>query len=318
MPSLFALIPTYRRPRELADSLARVVKQSRPPDEIVVVDNDASGEGARGAVERFPDEWPVTYVESPENLGFAGGVALGMETILPGAAPDDWIVVLDDDDPLPSDTLFSDLERFAHEMIRKDPRTACVGLVGAKFDWKRGGLIRVPDRDLRGPVPVDFIGGNHFPIYSVRAIRDVGTFSREIFFGLSEVEHGLRLRRAGYSVYAHGDLWLDRRAQEERLGLDMRPSTRIAELNWRRYYSLRNSIYILRSHGRWTSAVRVTAIKGLAKPLANLFTSPTGAAQHLKMNARACYDGWTGRMGRRLDPDGSSRPTGDPIRGVAE
>lgn len=308
MPSLFAVIPTYRRPGELADSLTRLGRQTRPPDEIVVVDNDPSDGATRKEIAKLGRSLPIRYVASPENLGFAGGVALGMETVLPIADAEDWIVVLDDDDPLPSDTVFSDLEKFALEMAERDPRTACVGLVGARFDFRRGGLVRIPDEDLRGPVPVDCIGGNHFPIYSVRAIRDVGTLSRQIFFGLSEMEHGLRLRRAGYSVYAHGDLWLERRAEEERLGLVIRPSARLAELNWRRYYSLRNSIFILRSHGHWKSAVRITALKGVAKPLANLVRSPKHATAHLKLNARACYDAWTGRMGRRLEPDGSARP----------
>src|SRR5687767_3116817 len=131
-------------------------------------------------------------------------------------------------------------------------------------------MSRVRDEDLRGPVSVDFIGGGHFPLYRVQAIRAAGPFSPDIFFGLSEVEHGLRLRSAGYSLYADGDLWRGRREVAGRIGLELNPSLRLRQMNWRRYYGLRNVIYILRSYGRRRAAIRVTVIQGIGKPLVNL------------------------------------------------
>lgn len=306
---LLGVLPTYRRSEELAHSLTRVCAQQRRPDRLVVVDNGSSEE-TRSIVRDFAATGLVIdYVPSSENLGFAGGVALGMETLLSSAADDDdWIVVFDDDDPLPWDSVFGDLEDFGARMVSADARTAVVGLVGARFDWKRGGLTRVPDEELKGAVPVDFIGGNHFPLYRVGALRDVGTFSRDIFFGLSEIEHGLRLRKAGYSIYADGDAWKRRRGDAGRLGIDIHPSLRVPQLNWRRYYSLRNVIYILRSHGKLRAAARVTLVKGIAKPLVNLVVNPRAAGRHLALNMRAIRDGWTGRMGRTLEPDSGPRP----------
>lgn len=305
---LFGVLPTFRRPAELANALLRVAEQDRALDGLVVIDNSPGAETESIVKQHASLGHAIEYIASPENLGFAGGVELGMNRVLEFAEDDDWIVVFDDDDPLPSPTVFSDLERFSQTMVSSDPTTAVVGLVGARFDWKRGGLVRVPDWELRGPVEVDFIGGNHFPFYRVSAIRKVGAFSKDIFFGLSEIEHGLRLRRAGFSVYAHGSLWRERREQNGRLDLEMQPSRRLSELNWRRYYSLRNVIYILRYHGKLMAAVRVTIIRGLIKPLANLGVHPRLALRHLALNGRACRDGWLGRMGRTIEPDGLARP----------
>jgi len=48
-------------------------------------------------------------------------------------------------------------------------------------------------------------------------------------------------------------------------------------------------------------------LRGLGKPLANLVISPRAAVHHLALNWRACRDGWSGRMGRVVEPDATSK-----------
>jgi GT2 family glycosyltransferase len=300
---LFGVLVTFRRPAALSVMLRSLAEQDRPLDQLVVVDNHPIPE-TRAIVGAFPEQGhAVEYLPASENLGPGGAVAAGMERILQIAEDLDWIVVLDDGDPPYSAAALGELLRFGEAMLARDPMTGAVGVVGTRFDWKRGVTIRPRDEDLTGPVPVDAIGGNSLPLFLVRAIRDVGSFSRDVFFGFEELEHGLRLRKAGYSVYADGLRWRERRAEEGRLGLDARPSRSLSPLTWRRYYSLRNAIYILRSHGRMGSALRVTLVRGLGKPLANLPLSPGQAVRQLRLNLKACRDAWTGRMGRRVEPD---------------
>lgn len=300
--TLHGVLVTYRRSVELEHTLAQLAEQDRTLDRIIIVDNAASPE-TEEVVRRFTERgMPLEYLATEENLGFAGGVAVGMERVLASAGDDDWIVVLDDDDPPRTRTEIGDLERFARARVAHDPRTAVVGIHGARFDWRRGRVARVPDEELRGPVSVDYVGGNGLPFHRVRAIRDVGGYSRDVFFGGSEIEHGLRIRGAGYTAYAHGDLWQDARTAAGRIGRDARPARRLGAPDWRRYYSLRNLIHMLRGHGRLMPAVRVTAI-GLGKPLANLFVTPRLAARHLALNWKAIRDGWRGRMGRTVEPE---------------
>ncbi len=180
---------------------------------------------------------------------------------------------------------------------------------GGRFDWKRGRIRRVPDRELHGPVAVDHLAGNQVPFYLVGAVRSAGTFHAPLFFGLSEIEFGLRLSRAGYSFYAHGDIWRQRREELGRLGIDGSPSWRLAPVNWRRYYVLRNSVYMLRRFGRTDTALRVAAMN-VGKPLVNLPLEPRLASRHLAINLRACRDGWVGRMGRQVEPDADARHAG--------
>jgi hypothetical protein len=176
-----------------------------------------------------------------------------------------------------------------------------VGLTGARFDWRRARLVRPRDEGVTGRAAIDCIGGNQLPVYLVEAVRSVGTFSSDLFFGFDDLEFGLRLRRAGYRMYTPGSDWLGRRSREP-VGLG-RVTVGLGTLDWRRYYSLRNMIHILRLFGRSAAAARVTIVQGLVKPLVNLPRSPRLASGHLRLNLAACRDGWTGRLGRTLEPD---------------
>lgn len=304
---LFGVLVTFRRPEALAVTLERLAEQDRSLDRLIVVDNAPSAASREAVAGAASVARSVEHLEMEENTGFTGGVAAGMRRVLELASDRDWIVVLDDDDPVPYSNALAELERFGERMRAEDPRTAAVGISGGRFDWRRARIRRVPDRELEGAVPVEYVAGNQVPFYLVSAVRAVGTFHAPLFFGLSEIEFGLRLSRAGYSLYGLGALWYRRRQETGRLGLDVRhPSRRLAPMNWRRYYVLRNSIYMLRRFDHTGSAVRLTIVN-VAKPLLNFPLEPRLAWRHLATNVRACRDGWAGRMGRQVEPDADAR-----------
>jgi GT2 family glycosyltransferase len=313
------VLVTYQRAGDLRRSLERLAEQERSLDLLILVDNAPTPESEASVAWYRAQGLSLDYLPQECNIGNAGAYTLGIDQILTDAGDDDWIVLLDDDDP-PGDhaepeptRVFLRLVAFAETMRALDPHLAAVGFGGTRFDWKRGRSVRVPDEDLAGPVKVDYIGNNHFPFYLVAAVRAVGTWDRSIFFGFGELEYGLRFRSEGWSLYADGTTWRQLRATLGRLGHEARPSAELNKLTWRRYYTMRNLVYILRRHGRSTTAVRVALARGLVKPLVNLPRHPGEALDHLRLNWMACHDGWTATMGRRGDP--ASTPTADELRG---
>jgi hypothetical protein len=242
-------------------------------------------------------------------------VALAMGRLLPEAADDDWIVLFDDGEP-PGTEELAEMEEFAGRMRAADPRLGAVGGVGATFDWARGRVVRVPDHRLDGPVPVDYIGSGQLPLYRVRAVREVGVFKPELFFGFEELEYGLRLRAAGWSLYVDGDRWRAGRQLLGRLEVAGRPAVGFAATTWRDYYRLRNLIAILLGAGRRGAAVRVSLLVGLLKPLANAPRQPGRSLARLRLNWRACRDGWAGRLGRTVEPEPvpAGQPAGAGVR----
>lgn len=295
---MFGILVTYRRPDQLARTLEALANQSRPLTHLVVVDNAPT----RRNEELVGTVPAADYLAAPENLGPAGGIALGMEHMLGRVDDSGWITTLDDDDPPIDPTLFATLFAFASELAEKDQMLGGVGLSGVRFDRHRGRIVRVPDDELCGAVPVDAIAGNQFPLYAARAVRAAGPFRRDLFFGFEELEYGLRLRDLGFSLYGHGPMWFERRKAESRLARSDAPSRALSELSWRRYYSLRNLVRILRDQGATGAAWRVSFLAGIAKPCANLPREPVHAMRHLAVNGRAIRDALTRRMGRTVEP----------------
>ncbi|EUA93358.1 UDP-galactofuranosyl transferase GlfT1 [Mycobacterium ulcerans str. Harvey] len=78
--TVIAVVVTHRRPDELAKSLDVLSTQTRLPDHLIVIDNDAAeGSGANRVGDLVAGQpIPTTYLKSRRNLGGAGGFALGM------------------------------------------------------------------------------------------------------------------------------------------------------------------------------------------------------------------------------------------------
>jgi len=307
-PALHGVLVTYRRPAELAEMLDRLGDQERRLDTLVVVDNDPEA-SARATVSTFAAQpgapARVDYVAAGANTGPAGGIARGMRAVLAHAADDDndddLVVSLDDDDPPPSVEVLAQLERMARDLRHRGENVGGVGIVGGRFSPDRARAVRVPDGELVGAVRCQWIGGNQFPCYAVGALREIGVFDERLFFGFDDLDFGLRLGAAGYGVFAHGDLWRRERQRAGRLAVTPQPSRDLGGLSWRRYYSTRNMLYILRNRGHRRGVARLVA-RSVGKPLANLPRHPTMAVRHLALNARAIADAYRGRMGMTVDP----------------
>ena len=76
----------------------------------------------------------------------------------------------------------------------------------------------------------------------------------------------------------------------------------VSDPTWRRYYSVRNLITVLRKDGRTIDALFVSVVVGFLKPIANLPIRPRRAAATLRLTGPAVLDAWRSRLGRRVEP----------------
>ena len=301
---VFGVLLTYHRQVLFTEMLRKICAQQRVPDCLVVVDNEASDE-TEDISRRFQKSCPESHwvhLRSPENLGSAGGWAWGMETVLDLANDRDWVLTLDDDNPPEHEGLFRQMFAFAETQKEREPKLGAVGIVGARFNWRTGNLVRLHDEELKGPVSVDYLGNGHMAMYSVGMIRDIGPFRRELFFGHTEVEFGLRMRRAGYQALANGDLWKQRRVRRNKIGFQPKPR-KTCEVHWRKYYVTRNYIRTMVCFGRLDLALKRAFLQVVAKPLVTMLVSPRRAYYGWRLGCRAAWDGFRGNMGATLDPE---------------
>ncbi len=308
---LFGVMVTFKRPGELAKSLDKLLAQTRRLDLLLVIDNGSTPE-SEAEVERYRSEGAeAVYIDAGENIGPAEGYARGSLYHMEHGNDDDWVLTFDDDDPPYFDDALESAARFAEEMVDKDPLTAGVGNSGGRFDFKKAVIRRIGDSEIHGVVPVDFIAEGGLPCYRIGALKEAGVHRGDLFFSYEEIELGLRIHDAGYRLYADGEQWKHRKATKRALGqlpdesvLEARARTdfRIKPAGWRRYYALRNLIWLLRKYGRHRTALTVTLTRGILKPLVNLPVAPRDSWENLKLNLKAIVHGWKGELGWQMRP----------------
>ncbi|TBT83129.1 glycosyltransferase [Propioniciclava sinopodophylli] len=297
LPSYSAIIVTFRRDESLAQVLDALRSQTHPPRLTVVADNDPD-ESARNLIEREQATWPGRLLYSPvgENLGPAGGWAHA--TSVARSRREDrgeWVLVLDDDDPLESPHL---MERLTETAKRLEASVGALGLRGARWDARRARLVR--EQPPEGTTaPVHYLASGGAPLYSWAAIDEVGFFKPDLFFGFEDLDQGFRLRAAGWTVRVCPLPSLQQVADTA--------GTRSA---WREYYKTRALIWIL-----WNR-------RGVYATLLTLLRSVVlGGTRHAVADRRpdlararlmGAWDGLRGRLGvRRYSPQ-TNPPKGVP------
>ena len=294
--ALHAVVVTYRRPLQLELTLSALSRQTRPPDSIVIVDNDPT-ESARSIVEGING---LTYLPAHDNLGPAGGIALGMIGVLAKSDGDDSVLLIDDDDPPPHvDTV----ERLLHSLKlaqTQGHRCAGVALTGARYRRTRGDFVRVPDSELSGLVQVDYLGGGQCPIYVVDALRSVSGSDSGLFFGFDDADLGLQFRKAGWELLIPGDLWMAMRKLNGRQGVGTPQRSATPAAPWRQYYSSRNAIHLARRYGT-RRAVLETALRGFVLTPAHRWIRQRSAPS-ARAAASGTLAGLRRELGRTVDP----------------
>lgn len=180
------------------------------------------------------------------------------------------------------------------------------GLVGATLDRKSGRLKT--SWGNRRSTEVDYIGGNFHPLLHREALKgDQGPFTPGLFFGLEELDAGLRLKSQGGRILAYDDLALDL-GYAERMS-HLRPDG--GPVSARRFYSWRNMVYIARVNRLWLVLFMTLgriALSGIMRSVLHRSLAPTRLAWN------AIIDGLLGRLGAPTALPAKRAGAGDRLR----
>jgi glycosyltransferase involved in cell wall biosynthesis len=136
--SIAVVIPVYNGGAFIHQTLASVVAQSRPVDQVIIVD-DCSTDDSLVRVKEWADRLPITVVEMPANGGVSAARNAGLARV-----ESDLVALLDADDIWLPDHV--ELAAAAHE------RHGGIISAGAFF-WYPGGALRPYHQHLRLKVP---------------------------------------------------------------------------------------------------------------------------------------------------------------------
>jgi len=231
-----AVVVTFNRKELLKECLQALLRQTRPLDEIIVIDN-ASSDGTDQMVRReFPQ---VTYVRLPENIGGAGGFHEGMK--LAYEKGHDWIWVMDDD-AIPARNCLEKLLVAINDLGNESIHSVLwCQIVTDRNDTS----FSDSDKVILEPVThAMFVG---FAI-SRELVRKVGFPRKDLFIYHDDLEYSSRIHRMGGKIFKvldsiiyHKD-WSHQKKITVRI---LKKNLTTPEIpKWKFYYLSRNDILI--------------------------------------------------------------------------
>lgn len=272
------VVVTYNRADMLRGLLDGLTKLDQPADAVIVVNNASTDHTAQVLAEAVTPNLQV--IDSPENLGGAGGFHLGTKA----AVEQGWDrLYLIDDDVVPAhdclevllaqdeDCLFS---------VREDRNGKLIELAALKFDLRNPLAIKpktasvmdtYPTRDaLPERVAVENVAFEGFMIRR-SVLEEIGLPDPSYFIFYDDVDLAIRARRAGRTIWAVRDAVLVRQ-------LDFSQQHDLA--GWKGFYMYRNLFVV---HLRYGENVLVR-LKPWLITAAVVLLSPLRGGKHEAVN----------------------------------
>jgi rhamnopyranosyl-N-acetylglucosaminyl-diphospho-decaprenol beta-1,3/1,4-galactofuranosyltransferase len=239
-----ATVLTRNRKELLRQSVAALAEQSRPVDEVIVVDNESTD----GTVDMLAEEFPhVTVVALPENKGATGGFYEAIAAAKRTGA--DWYWLMDDDSiarPTALEELLAAVDR-----IDGDGRPA---LMCSRVVWRDGNphVMNRPNVRRRGQRDVaNAVKNRMLPVraatwvsllLSREAVERSGMPPVHFFYQADDIEYTARILHDARGYYVP-DSVVEHRTPTQHTAVDD---------DHRFYYHARNTVLMLRGRAwRW-------------------------------------------------------------------
>ncbi|WP_136808440.1 glycosyltransferase family 2 protein [Desulfosediminicola flagellatus] len=248
---IYTVIVTYNRKELLNRCIKAILNQSRPPDQILIVDN-ASTDGTNEMLqsEGWSSSDKIELLRLSDNLGGAGGFSRGIQYAIDSGADFIWIM---DDDAIPANDALQNLLEHASD---DSHLYGSLAVDGHALSWR---LTHLDDQQKEkkelhytSDVPVvaevqflPFLG----MMISKKLVEHIGLPDEEYFLAADDVEFCLRTQKAGFKVFVVGSSKLHHPAAEMYdLNLLVKKLSCLKLSPWKRYYDVRNRLLLSKKH----------------------------------------------------------------------
>jgi rhamnopyranosyl-N-acetylglucosaminyl-diphospho-decaprenol beta-1,3/1,4-galactofuranosyltransferase len=269
-----AVIVTYNNTTMLKELLGDLFRQSRRPDNIIVVDNSDHDDTEQVMKKDFGQ---VQYVRQAENIGSGGGY---YEAIRIATVDNDYIYTLDDDVRLDENSL-SEIIKGSHEL----EKSMKIGAVRSVANIERN----------KGPWKLEI-----FPwrgtLLKTEAIKLLGLPRKDYFIYGEDLEYSLRFKKNGFFCY-----WIpssqcyEHRTSGKTIGRLMGKTIRTYSYPYQFYYAFRNEISIYKEYGLFAKLM-----KSLLYAMGIILFISIRDQSHKSNNIKAIRDGLMDGLRERL------------------
>lgn len=245
---VIAVMVTYNRKKMLEQAIESIKLQTRPVDELILVDNDSDDGTQEYADQTFKSDPHISYYRLPANTGGAGGFNYGIKKAFEKKA--DFIWLLDDD-------IYADKNALHYLIQTASAHKAsfyCSHVMGVnKYP------MNLPDIDFRKS-PNGYSSWNQFADQGIikvnaatfvsvlipcQSVRRHGFPIRQMFIWGDDGEYTLRLSQGRYGLYIAKSRVEHRRVAQKKIEIfNETQKSRISLF----FYFYRNNFYISKTY----------------------------------------------------------------------
>jgi rhamnopyranosyl-N-acetylglucosaminyl-diphospho-decaprenol beta-1,3/1,4-galactofuranosyltransferase len=333
-PRIAAVVVTYNRCALLEGCLDALIRQDRPLDEILVIDNASTDSTREMLKQKYAGK--ITHVRMEENLGGSGGFYEGFRLAYEKGY--DWIWVMDDDVEPAADALKALVQSPAFDDHSVGVLASLVLDAKAKSltpQYEQFNTVMAAGPDGAGWIPV---ANGHYkrfnPIMSFRlvvskdslkspliaiegagflgvmirrdAISSVGLPLKDLFLTWDDTEFIYRISRrfkaflVPSSKILHRSGWVTVDQSTPQRFMRRGPGVPFAQA-WRSYYYVRNEIFVRTRYVKPWLAPFIPVL-ALIRPLGATLVFYDHKVARCKLLLQAAMDGVRGRLGKRVSP----------------
>lgn len=245
LKKIYTIIVNHNEKRLLKDCLKSLqkVKLEGFVNQIILIDNASWDGSVRYVKKRFPD---IKIKIKHQNLGFSGGVNLGLLTALKNKAK---YVLLLNNDTIVTPNFLQKMVDYAEKKEKVGIFSPLILLPGRqKRIWFAGGTVdhikfssnhvsfgEKINRRLKNPYETEFVPGCAMLIKR-KVIEKVGFFDERFFLYYEDVDYCLRAKKEGFKCKVVPEARITHRQAKSEIG------------DQREYYLARNHLLFLEKH----------------------------------------------------------------------
>ena len=307
--SVASVTVAYNAARVLPRQIEALLRQRRPLQEIIVVDNASTDSTAEMLAHQFPQ---VTVLRMSDNLGHSGALAAGVAYAALNKRHD-WVWSFDDDS-VPDDDALEALLEGIESLGNGDGQIGIAASLpvhkatGASYPpllW-RDGFVKPGAELLQQPVWLADLVISSGCLVRRETVEKIGLPRADFFSDFDDFEYCLRARAHGFKIAV---------ITRSKVGHEIGNTRRVRlpgfshlwseHTPWREYYISRNIAYV----AWWLYPNRNTkwfVIRHLTRHTGAILLFSSNKLACLRKAAQGFFDGLRGNLGIRFRPNPAS------------
>ena len=301
--SVVAVVVTFNRKDLLVQCLSALQGQSRPPDEIVVIDNSSSD----GTGELLREQYGhLSCFRASRNLGGAGGFSWGVELAIEKGHSDAWLM---DDDAEPALDALEVLIDASKELSASGSKPGFVASQVVDFSGRpsdRHQLTPLATSEACEHPRITAVACAHF----VGVLINVDTASQtflpvaDFFIWHDDIEYTTRL----------GDISTGYLVMDSKIYHPEKPE--LDDFGWRLFHDLKNRIWLMKTPRLANRHARFAASKRIPKVLAQQASRSASKTTFVRLAIRGLFVGTFRRP--RLHSPGELRASSNEVKPISQ